>query len=258
MLDFRRAFVVGTGLAMALAAPGLAAQEAGTCRTEIDAIGQQLGQSSLDEPARAAVRALLDSANQLAAADDEEGCQAILADVREVMPAAAGAETEPPAAVDAMKPPAAPAANVATTPVEPAAEQPSDAADVAAPVIEAEPADEPAVVEAPAVEEGQGAEVAAAPPIAAIPRDELIGADVVDAAGEAVGSVDDVVTGTGDDGMYVIVAHGGFLGIGESEVAVPADRFQIGAENQLILPDLSQDQLESLPEYDPQAYVQTQ
>jgi hypothetical protein len=266
MLDMRRAWAMAAGLAIALAAPGLAAQEAGGCRTDIDAIGKQLAEAQLDEPTRAAVQARLDSAGQLAAANDEEGCAAILADIRETLPADAAAPPADAAAAGAapaeVQPPAAAPATEMAEPA-PAAETPAPGTDVAAPAAdtatEAAPADEPVVAETPApAEEGQEAEVAAAPAIAAIPRDQLVGADVVDAAGQSLGSVDDVVTGQGDDQMYVIVGFGGFLGIGENQVAVPAERFEVGAENQLILSDLSSDEMKNLPEYDPQAFVQTQ
>lgn len=57
--------------------------------------------------------------------------------------------------------------------------------------------------------------------------DELEGKEVVTAAGESLGSVEDVVASRQGDEAGFVVSVGGFLGIGASEVFVPADEVEI-------------------------------
>ncbi|TVQ58003.1 MAG: PRC-barrel domain containing protein [Rhodobacteraceae bacterium] len=58
--------------------------------------------------------------------------------------------------------------------------------------------------------------------------DRLLGADVYDAAGDHVGSIDDVVLGDDDAVQGVIVDVGGFLGIGAHTVSLPIEDARIG------------------------------
>ncbi|MGY6410639.1 MAG: PRC-barrel domain-containing protein [Alkalilacustris sp.] len=84
--------------------------------------------------------------------------------------------------------------------------------------------------------------------------DRLIGADVYDAGGENVGTVDDVVLGADDRISEVIVDVGGFLGIGAHTVALPIHDATIVWHDEddvvRVQVTLSADALEAMPEYE--------
>lgn len=76
--------------------------------------------------------------------------------------------------------------------------------------------------------------------------EDLIGRSVATEAGEDVGEVDFI--GMRGQTLVAIVGVGGFLGMGENEVAVPLEKL-IVRRNELIIPQLTQAQLENMPEY---------
>lgn len=66
---------------------------------------------------------------------------------------------------------------------------------------------------------------------------------------EEIGNVNDVViTGAGEAALAV-VGVGGFLGIDEKLVAVPADAFEIEGDNHVVLPKATQDTLKAMPTF---------
>jgi sporulation protein YlmC with PRC-barrel domain len=57
---------------------------------------------------------------------------------------------------------------------------------------------------------------------------ELEGMDVINEQGEQLGNVNRVVHDMTDDRqIYVIIGHGGFLGLGEKEIAVAPENLQL-------------------------------
>lgn len=79
------------------------------------------------------------------------------------------------------------------------------------------------------------------------------GTAVRDMAGESVGEVDGVVRSKTTNEVFFVVDVGGFLGLGEREVAVPADRFTAG-DGHLKLDTISKAQLETYDEYNAAFY----
>lgn len=90
------------------------------------------------------------------------------------------------------------------------------------------------------------AEAAELAPIFNFRADDLIGRSVATQSGEDVGEVDFI--GMRGDTIVAIIGVGGFLGMGENEVAVPVSQL-IPRDDELIVPQFTQDQLESMPEY---------
>jgi hypothetical protein len=82
---------------------------------------------------------------------------------------------------------------------------------------------------------------------AATPVGEILDYDVVNAAGEDLGDAERIVRNNGE--LFLIVSAGGFLGIGDKEVALPMSRVSIRDE-MLVLQGLSEEELEQMPEYD--------
>jgi sporulation protein YlmC with PRC-barrel domain len=76
---------------------------------------------------------------------------------------------------------------------------------------------------------------------------ELIGMDVASADGEVVGEVDNFALH--GENVVAIVGVGGFLGIGEHEVALSFGDMTYDGEK-LVLSSLTEDQLREMPEYD--------
>lgn len=64
---------------------------------------------------------------------------------------------------------------------------------------------------------------------------DLEGRDVFTQDGEEIGDVDRVVRHTQDGDIYVIVTDGGFLGIGEDEMAFPLDELQLSEDDEIVL-----------------------
>ena len=48
-----------------------------------------------------------------------------------------------------------------------------------------------------------------------MPASDVIGADVVNADGDTVADITDLVKRTGEDQLYAVLSVGGFLGIGD-------------------------------------------
>ena len=71
--------------------------------------------------------------------------------------------------------------------------------------------------------------------------------DVYNARGNQLGEVDDVLIGPGNQ-VNLVVAYGGFLGLGERKVMLPLDRFQF-QNNRLVIPGMTEDQLRAQPAF---------
>ena len=77
---------------------------------------------------------------------------------------------------------------------------------------------------------------------------DLNGTDVMDANGDSIGAITDVVQGAGEG--EAIVGIGGFLGIGQYDVALPLSDLSYNPADEVISVTLTREQLEAMPEYD--------
>lgn len=78
-------------------------------------------------------------------------------------------------------------------------------------------------------------------------KDDIMGKSVFNENDEKVGDINDIVIASDGRGMYVLVGAGGFLGMGEKNVAVPFDRIQ-RKEDRILLSGYTKEQLKALPE----------
>jgi hypothetical protein len=81
---------------------------------------------------------------------------------------------------------------------------------------------------------------------------ELLAENVVNAANESIGDINDVLIGPDGKVVAVIVGVGGFLGMGEKDVALPYDQltFSKDGNNTLIVgTSATKESLETAPEY---------
>lgn len=80
---------------------------------------------------------------------------------------------------------------------------------------------------------------------------KIIGNDVVGSDNQTLGSIDDLLIKdeSGKNALYAVLSVGGFLGIGNKDVVVPYRSLQI-AKDKVVLPGVTKESLEALPNYD--------
>lgn len=83
-------------------------------------------------------------------------------------------------------------------------------------------------------------------PIFNLTADELNGRSVATETGEEVGDIDSI--GVRGNTIVAIIGVGGFLGMGENNVAIPVEKL-ILRENEVIVPGVTEERLESMPEF---------
>jgi sporulation protein YlmC with PRC-barrel domain len=89
--------------------------------------------------------------------------------------------------------------------------------------------------------------------LAGMTADEIIGRNVVDIAGDDVGSVGDLLLGADGQITHVMVDVGGFLGLGARTVALEVGSLtaEQGDGGDFVV-GLTREQIEALPEYERQ------
>lgn len=75
------------------------------------------------------------------------------------------------------------------------------------------------------------------------------GKDVINAKGDKVGEVEKLVINTGDQQVYAVVGVGGFLGIGEKDVAIPLEQLQPQDNNLTLSSGITEDELKNSMSY---------
>jgi len=78
---------------------------------------------------------------------------------------------------------------------------------------------------------------------------KLLKSNVYNKEGEKIGSIDDFIVGGENEVSFAIISVGGFLGMGDRLVAVPAKLFTSNKDHQVILPKASKEDLEALPAF---------
>lgn len=82
--------------------------------------------------------------------------------------------------------------------------------------------------------------------------DDIRGFEVKDAAGEDLGKVDELLIDTTERKVrFLVVASGGFLGLGEHKSYVPVDAIT-GIRDETVHIDQSRERLRTAPAYDPE------
>ena len=102
----------------------------------------------------------------------------------------------------------------------------------------------------------QAATPAASPALAQAPTDfrssKLVGTTVYNAADENIGEIADVIIGSNGSVTAVVIGVGGFLGLGEKNVAMPFNAIKVNrAENNTIkiVVDGTKESLQSMPDF---------
>ena len=79
------------------------------------------------------------------------------------------------------------------------------------------------------------------------PKDTLTKAKVVDAKGNEVGSVDDVTFDKKGKPTSLKVDVGGFLGVGDKDVAMKASALKFDPDRKVLVTTMTKDQIKKLP-----------
>ena len=77
---------------------------------------------------------------------------------------------------------------------------------------------------------------------------QMLGKPVYNAKNEKVGDVDDLIIAPDSASSYAIIGVGGFLGLGERQVAVPANHLK-HTEGRIVLPDATKEALQAMPSF---------
>src|SRR6202521_4138472 len=77
---------------------------------------------------------------------------------------------------------------------------------------------------------------------------KVLGATVVNEAGETVGTIDDLIVTPSSKVPYAVLSVGGFLGMGTRLVVVPYDTMKF-ADKKVRLPGGTKEGLKTLPEF---------
>ena len=77
---------------------------------------------------------------------------------------------------------------------------------------------------------------------------QILGKPVYNAKNEKVGDVDDLIIAPDSASSYAIIGVGGFLGLGERQVAVPANHLK-HTEGRIVLPDATKEALQAMPSF---------
>lgn len=77
---------------------------------------------------------------------------------------------------------------------------------------------------------------------------KVLGATVVNEAGEKIGTIDDLIVTPSNKVPYAVLSVGGFLGMGTRLVVVPYNEMKAGDKN-MVLPGGTRDSLKMLPEF---------
>ena len=77
---------------------------------------------------------------------------------------------------------------------------------------------------------------------------KVIGSSVVNDAGDTVGRVDDIIIGEDGKAPFVVLAVGGFLGIGDRLVVLPYEQLK-AMDRKIVMPGATKDALKDLPAF---------
>lgn len=77
-------------------------------------------------------------------------------------------------------------------------------------------------------------------------KSKIMGESVYNESDEKIGDVTDVVLTSDGQAVYFVIGAGGFLGMGQHDVAIPFKEIQRN-NDRLVLPGYTKDQLKALP-----------
>ena len=80
-------------------------------------------------------------------------------------------------------------------------------------------------------------------------KKQILGEGVYNNIGEKIGDINDLIVTPAKAVSYAIVGVGGFLGVGEHEIAVPVGQLK-QQEGKIVLPGATKDTLKAVPKFE--------
>lgn len=94
--------------------------------------------------------------------------------------------------------------------------------------------------------------------VRALSASTLIGDDVINAAGEDLGSVEEIMLDVNSGRVaYAVLSFGGFLGIGDKYFAVPWSALTLDTEQHAFVLNVDEETLENAPGFDKDNWPQS-
>ena len=90
-----------------------------------------------------------------------------------------------------------------------------------------------------------------------MPASEVIGTEVVNAEGDQVAEIVDLVKEQGQGEVMAVLSVGGFLGVGDKRVVVPLGELDVAPDNQIIAAGMTEEDVKAMPAYDEAQYEST-
>lgn len=92
----------------------------------------------------------------------------------------------------------------------------------------------------------------------ALSASTMIGNDVRNAAGEDLGSIEEIMIDVHSGRVaYAVLSFGGFLGLGDKHFAIPWDALSLDRDEHAFILDVDQETLENAPGFDEDNWPQT-
>ncbi len=81
--------------------------------------------------------------------------------------------------------------------------------------------------------------------------EDIIGSDIRNYQNEELGEIEDLLIETKEGKTsYAIISHGGFLGLGDKQIAVPLDKLKVTEDNEVFVLKATEEQLEGAPSFE--------
>jgi sporulation protein YlmC with PRC-barrel domain len=81
--------------------------------------------------------------------------------------------------------------------------------------------------------------------------EEIIGSDVRNMENSELGEIEDILLATKEgDSSYATVSHGGFIGLGEKQIAVPMKQLMVTEDKDTYILNVSEETLENAPSFE--------
>lgn len=81
--------------------------------------------------------------------------------------------------------------------------------------------------------------------------EEIIGSDVRNMENSDLGEIEDVLLATKEgESSYAVISHGGFIGLGEKQIAVPMKHLMVTEDRDTFVLDVSEGQLDNAPSFE--------
>ena len=88
--------------------------------------------------------------------------------------------------------------------------------------------------------------------------EEIIGSDIRNFENEDLGEIEDLLIETKEGKTsYAIVSHGGFLGLGDKQIAIPLQNLKVTEDKDVFVINASEEQIEEAPSFERGAFETT-